>query len=335
MLENGYFTKSYQNHLEQLKIDSLESYIESYNKTYRILKDNKPKYLNILLNNDNETSEDDELKQLLTTNNNNIIEEIDESVSSGYTTLYSDEHKDEGLEEKDGASAVGEKQENESVNGFDSILNNERFKNSKINKNQLTIKPRTKEEIKDFQQQETERYKNPHLPWEYKNPDGSTSVVAPVQKKMYTQATSKPRDHVLLKSDRPSYVTILCLGRDAAARLPDGVGTRADICDLLKDSQYVNERLSDSQINNIVSGALDRLHYEKDPCVKYDLTKKLWIYLHKNRSIDYQPWNEHLKKDSVDTDLALKEGEEGANNININLGDDIGGEGSSNNYIKI
>ena len=100
-------------------------------------------------------------------------------------------------------------------------------------------------------------------------------------------------------SDRPSYVTILCLARDAAARLPEGVGTRADICDLLKDSQYTNEKLSDSQINNIVSGALDRLHYEKDPCVKYDLQKKLWIYLHKNRTLDYEPWNEHFKKNNM------------------------------------
>lgn len=34
----------------------------------------------------------------------------------------------------------------------------------------------------------------------------------------------------------------------------------------------------------MVSGALDRLHYEKDPCVKYDIGRKLWIYLHRSRS---------------------------------------------------
>lgn len=33
-----------------------------------------------------------------------------------------------------------------------------------------------------------------------------------------------------------------------------------------------------------MSGALDRLHYEKDPCVKYDIGRKLWIYLHRDRS---------------------------------------------------
>lgn len=37
-------------------------------------------------------------------------------------------------------------------------------------------------------------------------------------------------------------------------------------------------------MNTVVSGALDRLHYEKDPCVKYDIGRKLWIYLHRLRS---------------------------------------------------
>jgi hypothetical protein len=33
-----------------------------------------------------------------------------------------------------------------------------------------------------------------------------------------------------------------------------------------------------------VSGALDRLHYEKDPCVRYDAPRKVWIYLHRGRT---------------------------------------------------
>ena len=37
-------------------------------------------------------------------------------------------------------------------------------------------------------------------------------------------------------------------------------------------------------MNTVVSGALDRLHYEKDPCVKYDIGRKLWIYLHRHRT---------------------------------------------------
>ena len=82
----------------------------------------------------------------------------------------------------------------------------------------------------------------------------------------------------------------MCLVRDAAARLPDGVGTRADICALLRWSQYLEKKSLDSVINNVVSGALDRLHYETDPWVKYDSEKRLWIYLHKNRKIADPLW---------------------------------------------
>jgi len=39
-------------------------------------------------------------------------------------------------------------------------------------------------------------------------------------------------------------------------------------------------------LNTVVSGALDRLHYEKDPCVKYDVSRKLWIYRHRSRAED-------------------------------------------------
>ncbi|XP_020628380.1 uncharacterized protein LOC110065578 [Orbicella faveolata] len=56
------------------------------------------------------------------------------------------------------------------------------------------------------------------------------------------------------------------------------------VCELLKDSQFLNPNSSDAQIHTVVSGALDRLHYERDPCVKYDSNRKVWIYLHRNRS---------------------------------------------------
>lgn len=41
--------------------------------------------------------------------------------------------------------------------------------------------------------------------------------------------TSKAREHALLISSRPAYVTILSLVRDAVARLPNGEGTRAEV----------------------------------------------------------------------------------------------------------
>jgi nuclear factor related to kappa-B-binding protein len=67
--------------------------------------------------------------------------------------------------------------------------------------------------------------------------------------------------------------------------LPGRTGTRADVCTLLKDSQYLNhdESNKEAAVNQVVSGALDRLHYERDPCVLYDNDKKLWTYLHRGR----------------------------------------------------
>ena len=111
-------------------------------------------------------------------------------------------------------------------------------------------------------------------------------IVAPVAKKL-TTVGAKPREHFLLKQERPSYITIQCLVRDAAARLPNGVGTRAMICELLKESQYITEKVAEEKLSGVVSGALDRLHYEDDPCVRYDLDKKLWIYLHRDRSLEF------------------------------------------------
>uniref|UniRef100_A0A3Q1C718 DEUBAD domain-containing protein n=1 Tax=Amphiprion ocellaris TaxID=80972 RepID=A0A3Q1C718_AMPOC len=135
-----------------------------------------------------------------------------------------------------------------------------------------------------FQVQEQQRYNQPHKAFTFRM-HGFESVVGPV-KGVFDKEMSlnKAREHTLLRSDRPPYVTILSLVRDAAARLPNGEGTRAEICELLKDSQFLAPDVTSAQVNTVVSGALDRLHYEKDPCVKYDIGRKLWIYLHRHRS---------------------------------------------------
>ncbi|XP_042738449.1 nuclear factor related to kappa-B-binding protein isoform X3 [Lagopus leucura] len=146
------------------------------------------------------------------------------------------------------------------------------------------VRPSTGEEKRVFQEQERFRYSQPHKAFTFRM-HGFESVVGPV-KGVFDKETSlnKAREHSLLRSDRPAYVTILSLVRDAAARLPNGEGTRAEICELLKDSQFLAPDVTSAQVNTVVSGALDRLHYEKDPCVKYDIGRKLWIYLHRNRS---------------------------------------------------
>lgn len=146
-----------------------------------------------------------------------------------------------------------------------------------------TVRPTSDEEKLSYREQECIRYQNPHKAFTFQV-HGYEAVVGPV-KGVYGKESgvNKAREHSLLISDRPPFVTILSLVRDAAARLPNGEGTRADICELLKDSQYLAPA-SDQQIHTVVSGALDRLHYEKDPCVKYDVNRKLWIYLHRNRT---------------------------------------------------
>ena len=48
--------------------------------------------------------------------------------------------------------------------------------------------------------------------------------------------------------------------------------------------------LPEEKLSNIVSGALDRLHYMTDACVKYDSEKKLWIYLHSDRNYEHPGW---------------------------------------------
>jgi len=114
--------------------------------------------------------------------------------------------------------------------------------------------------------------------------------VAPVVKKKISQTSQKPREHPQLASLRPAIVTLLCLARDAASRLPDGVGTRADIIELIKQSQWVKLESTPSEtLNNIVSGALDRLH-QQDQCVRYDAEKKLWLYMHSTKKIDNPDW---------------------------------------------
>ncbi|XP_034034355.1 nuclear factor related to kappa-B-binding protein isoform X2 [Thalassophryne amazonica] len=146
------------------------------------------------------------------------------------------------------------------------------------------VRPSTGDEKQVFQIQEQQRYSQPHKAFTFRM-HGFESIVGPV-KGVFDKEMSlnKAREHTLLRSDRPPYVTILSLVRDAAARLPNGEGTRAEICELLKDSQFLAPDVTSAQINTVVSGALDRLHYEKDPCVKYDIGRKLWIYLHRNRS---------------------------------------------------
>lgn len=158
----------------------------------------------------------------------------------------------------------------------------ERFRELRAQKSLITIIP-TSDEMRDyFRREEALRYSIPDRAFSYTSSDGRKSVVAPLRR-IGGKPNSKARDHFMLKPDRPPHVTILCLVRDAAARLPGSIGTRADVCALIRDSQFIVEDVSDAQLNQVVSGALDRLHYERDPCVRFDGDRKLWVYLHTDK----------------------------------------------------
>ncbi|XP_010503192.1 PREDICTED: uncharacterized protein LOC104780398 [Camelina sativa] len=158
----------------------------------------------------------------------------------------------------------------------------ERFKDLRAQKSLSTITQSSEEARAYFRKEEFLRYSIPDRAFVYTAADGRKSMVAPLRRGG-GKPTSKARDHFMLKRERPPHVTILCLVRDAAARLPSSIGTRADVCTLIRDSQYIVEDVSDSQVNQVVSGALDRLHYERDPCVQFDSERKLWVYLHRDR----------------------------------------------------
>ncbi|KAK5771336.1 hypothetical protein PVK06_047534 [Gossypium arboreum] len=64
------------------------------------------------------------------------------------------------------------------------------------------------------------------------------------------------------------------------------MGTRVDVCILIRDLQYIMEEILNEQLNQVVSGALDRLHYQHDPCVRFNAEKKLWFYLHRDKEED-------------------------------------------------
>ncbi|TDG48815.1 hypothetical protein AWZ03_004718 [Drosophila navojoa] len=146
------------------------------------------------------------------------------------------------------------------------------------------VRVATQSEMLEFQRQERLRFDQPHRPFTYRM-HGYESVVGPV-KGIYTQslALNKARGHAVMVDDRPPYVTILTLVRDATARLPNGEGTRSEISELLKCSQFINRQAAENVLQTIVSGALDRMHGGLDPCVRYDARRKIWIYLHRNRS---------------------------------------------------
>eukprot|EP00092_Neocalanus_flemingeri_P094512 GFUD01120196.1.p1 GENE.GFUD01120196.1~~GFUD01120196.1.p1 ORF type:complete len:859 (-),score=207.49 GFUD01120196.1:242-2818(-) len=150
------------------------------------------------------------------------------------------------------------------------------------NTTQWTVRPSTLQEKIKFQEEERLRYTNPTQVFQWTG-IGYTATVGPVKG---ANSTVRPKNHIMLVPDRPPSVTILTLVRDAVSRLPNGEGTRTDIVELLKDSQYLCPNIDTGSLTTTVSGALDRLQNETDAPVKYDSNRKIWIYLHRARTME-------------------------------------------------
>ena len=148
-----------------------------------------------------------------------------------------------------------------------------------------TIYPCSEEIRACFRREEALRYAQPNKAFSYTAVDGKKVVVAPL-KKRGGKLFKRICHYDILKSNKPAFFTLHCLVRDAAARLPGGVGTRDDVCVLARDSQFIVEDISDSQLRKAVKGGLDRLHYEDDPCVKYEKERHQWTYLHGDRKVE-------------------------------------------------
>ena len=345
---HNFFTINYQKNQEEMNSQNFYDFISKKQMTYihlqNLLLDIQKKQMinNNNINNNTEINPNTLLNTHINNNIDNITTTFDmhsELASSGYTSLEVDKESKHSLSRKNSGNMGLNPEENNNINNQKlneidnnyinnpcksgsknkimidqnnsyiidqsddndsfidrNILKSDRFKNVRKNKIQITIKPRTKEEIESYREQEKERYKYPHKPWEYNLSDGNIAIVAP-----------------LFSSQKAMIV-------------------RLDICDLLKDSQYINENISESKINNIVSGALDRLHYQKDPCVKYDSHHKLWIYLHRNRSLDYPGWKKMKNNDEINI---VSENNENKSNKNENTNniiiEDLDDDNNDNN----
>lgn len=134
--------------------------------------------------------------------------------------------------------------------------------------------------VQQFQIQEKKRYETPDQPFVYQI-GGVDFPVPPI-----TGGKFKASDKGIFLSDKPLYLNLLVLVREASARLPGGVGTRKDITRLILQSQYVKQDTPKAQLNTALSGALERLQSETDNCVKFLSELQLWICLHKFHTPD-------------------------------------------------
>ncbi|CAH8681408.1 unnamed protein product [Schistosoma rodhaini] len=162
------------------------------------------------------------------------------------------------------------------------------------------LRPFSEEEKADFQLQEAERFSHPWSPFVY-HIQNYCAVVGPLRSApsplshdlaLYNSGRnwsshSKARDHPLLRLDRPMFVSLAEIVRDAVACLPNGEGTRADITTIVQNSGFLLPNVNPRQLQQCVSSALDRLQGEtSDPSVYFNNNRRMWIYRHRHRTFE-------------------------------------------------
>ena len=161
-----------------------------------------------------------------------------------------------------------------------------------MHKTEPTIQPTDPKLVAEFQKQEFDRYNRPLYPFEYRV-DSKVYSVGPIIR-FEKQIKWFFHRNALLIDDRPIQVTLMAIIRDAASRLPDNVGTRADVACLMMDSSYIASGVTLQLCLTIyitkISKALDKLSKESDPSVRWDKEKKLWVYLHNGREVHSPQW---------------------------------------------
>jgi len=115
------------------------------------------------------------------------------------------------------------------------VLGCERFRFK--HKTEPTIQPTAVHLVAQYHKQEDIRYNNPLEPFEYQL-GNKTYTVAPIIRNR-KQLKAIPSTYPLLVNNRPPQASLLAIVRDAAARLPDNVGTRSDVALLMLDSAYI------------------------------------------------------------------------------------------------
>ncbi|GAA57410.1 nuclear factor related to kappa-B-binding protein [Clonorchis sinensis] len=142
---------------------------------------------------------------------------------------------------------------------------------------------------------EAERFARPWLPFVYRI-QNYESVVGPLRSApsaasqgatvvLHQSAHVKARDHPLLRPDRPIYVSLAEIVRDAVACLPNGEGTRGDITTLVQNSGFLLQFIDQRKLQQCVSSALDRLQGEaSDPSVYFNAAHRIWVYRHRHRT---------------------------------------------------